>query len=61
MTKYEYVDLEYRPKPSDLVAKYRIVPNGVSIEKACEHIAAESSIGTWTEVCTMSSRIMDKL
>ena len=61
MTKYEYVDLKYCPKPSDLVAKYRIVPNGIPIEKACEHIAAESSIGTWTDVCTMSSRIMDKL
>lgn len=61
MSKYEYVDLKYRPKPSDLVAKYRIVPNGVSFERACEHIAAESSIGTWTDVCTMSARIKNKL
>ncbi|MEA3342907.1 MAG: type III ribulose-bisphosphate carboxylase [archaeon] len=61
MSKYEYIDLKYRPGSTDLVAKYRLQPNGIPIEKACEHIAAESSIGTWTDVCTMSSRIKNKL
>ncbi|MFH1127749.1 MAG: type III ribulose-bisphosphate carboxylase [archaeon] len=59
--KYEYVDLKYMPAATDLVAKYRIVPNGISIERACEHIAAESSIGTWTDVCTMSRALMNEL
>lgn len=61
MGRYEYVDLKYKPDSSNLVVKYRILPEGMSIEKACEHIAAESSIGTWTDVCTMSKRIANKL
>lgn len=49
-----YVDLKYEPEKNDLICEFRIEPSkGVSIKKAAEHIAAESSIGTWTEVKTM--------
>lgn len=61
MEKHEYIDLKYQPSATNLVVKYRIVPNSISIEKACEHIAAESSIGTWTDVCTLSDSIKKKL
>ncbi len=61
MEKHEYIDLKYQPSATDLVVKYRIIPNSISIEKACEHIAAESSIGTWTDVCTLSDNIKKKL
>ena len=42
----EYINRGYKPKSNDLVAEYRVEPNNMPIEKACEHIAGESSIGT---------------
>lgn len=49
-----YIDLKYEPEKDDLICEFRIEPSkGVSIKQAAEHIAAESSIGTWTEVKTM--------
>jgi len=59
---HEYVDLKYSPSPDELVAEYYIEPaERVSIEKACEHIAAESSIGTWTDISTLSPELANKL
>jgi len=52
-----YVDLKYEPEKNDLVCNFRIEPAKVSVKEAAEHIAAESSIGTWTEVKTMNDRI----
>lgn len=58
----EYIDLKYKPKRRDLVAEYRLEPaEGVSMEEACESIAGESSIGTWTDVSTLTPRIAKKL
>ncbi len=53
-----YVDLKYKPTQDDLIALFRVEPaKGYSVKKVAEHIAAESSIGTWTEVKTMKKRI----
>ncbi|MEE9524997.1 MAG: type III ribulose-bisphosphate carboxylase [Candidatus Woesearchaeota archaeon] len=57
----EYINREYKPKANDLVAEYRVQPNKISIEKASEHIAGESSIGTWTTISTMNEKIAKKL
>jgi len=56
-----YIDLAYKPKKEDLVTEYYIEPNGISLEEACNHIAAESSIGTWTDISTMSRSIAKRL
>lgn len=53
----EYIDLEYVPTRDDVIAEYFIEPNNVSFESACNDLAGESSIGTWTEVSTMKPRI----
>jgi len=59
---FEYVDLEYTPDSDELIAEYYLEPAaGVRFEKACNHIAAESSIGTWTKISTMSPQIAAKL
>ena len=58
--KIEYVDLKYKPN-DELIAEYWVEPNGISIKKACENIATESSIGTWTTISTMSPSIARKL
>lgn len=57
----KYIDLRYKPTKNDLVTEYRIEPKGVSIEEACEAVAGESSIGTWTTIATMKPRIARKL
>lgn len=49
------------PRETDLVCEFKVEPNKVSLEKAAQHIAAESSIGTWTDVTTLKPRIIHKL
>ncbi len=50
-----------KPEDTDIVCEFRIEPRNISLEKAAQHIAAESSIGTWTEVTTLTPRIFHKL
>jgi ribulose-bisphosphate carboxylase large chain len=53
-----YIDLKYKPEKNDLICLFRVEPTkGISLKKAAEAIASESSIGTWTEVKTMKKRI----
>nr|VDD88761.1 RuBisCO long chain, Form III-b [uncultured archaeon] len=47
----EFVDLKYRPHGKDLICLFKIHPaKGLSIEKASNIVALESSVGTWTKV-----------
>lgn len=46
-----YVNLRYTPKDSDIVAEFYVEPKN-GIKKIAEMVAAESSIGTWTDVTT---------
>jgi len=52
MKYIDYVDLDYKPKKDDLVCKFFIEPFGIGIKVAAGAVAAESSIGTWTETTT---------
>lgn len=47
------MDLAYKPKPSDLVCTFTLEPDGVSLKEAAGAVAAESSVGTWTELTTV--------
>jgi len=59
--KLEFVDLKYKPKKSDLICLFRVEPSrGLSLKKAANTIALESSIGTWTDVKT-ERRYVEKL
>ena len=49
----------YRPKDDDVICDFRIEPLGISIKEAAGGVAAESSIGTWTELSTMKSYVAD--
>lgn len=52
--RYEdFVDTRYRPRSSDVVCEFRVEPLGVSMRHAAGGVAAESSIGTWTDIRTM--------
>ncbi len=56
-----YIDLEYEPTENDLICEFYVEPNKISIEKACIHIAAESSVGTWTEIPGIREEIVPKV
>ncbi|HIE34177.1 MAG TPA: type III ribulose-bisphosphate carboxylase [Candidatus Altiarchaeales archaeon] len=57
-----YIDFDYSPGKEDLVCRFYIEPQrGSSIEEACENVAKESSIGTWTDIVTMEPEIAQKL
>ena len=56
-----YVDLNYKSK-DELICRFYLEPvSGVSFEKACEAIAAESSIGTWTDIEALKKSSVKKL
>ncbi|MFX1417306.1 MAG: type III ribulose-bisphosphate carboxylase [Promethearchaeota archaeon] len=59
----DYVDLDYTPNENDLVVMYyvQISPNCKNLQYAAQEIAKESSIGTWTEIATLSSEIAQRL
>lgn len=59
--KLHYIDTKYRPSKDDLVVEYYVEPNAISFEAAAEHLAAESSIGTWTGISTMNEKIAKTL
>ncbi|MEM1539285.1 MAG: type III ribulose-bisphosphate carboxylase [Candidatus Bathyarchaeia archaeon] len=52
MRYVDFVDLKYEPKDDDVVCVFHIEPEGINIEEAAGGVAAESSIGTWTELAT---------
>ncbi len=52
MRYVDFVDLKYKPKETDLICTFLVEPSGVSMEEAAGAVAAESSIGTWTELTT---------
>jgi ribulose-bisphosphate carboxylase large chain len=49
----DFVDLTYQPKETDLICTFKVQPEDISLKEAAGAIAAESSIGTWTELSTM--------
>jgi ribulose-bisphosphate carboxylase large chain len=48
----DFVDLKYKPKETDLLCAFTVEPEGISFEEAAGGVAAESSVGTWTELTT---------
>ena len=59
----DYVNLEYAPNKKDLIVMYYVekAAECKSLEQVCEEIAKESSIGTWTEIATLSGDIAKRL
>lgn len=52
MRYVDFVDLKYEPNETDVLCTFFVEPHGVSIKEAAGAVAAESSIGTWTELTT---------
>ena len=52
MKYIDFVDLKYKPSETDLICTFHVEPEGISLKEAAGGVAAESSIGTWTELTT---------
>jgi ribulose-bisphosphate carboxylase large chain len=57
--KYKsFIDLKYRPKNTDVICEYMVIPaKGFKFEEVASMTAGESSVGTWTDVGTMNPKI----
>ncbi|MAH42520.1 type III ribulose-bisphosphate carboxylase [archaeon] len=53
----DYVKPKYRPGTKEIIAEFYIEPNRVSLKEAAGSVAAESSVGTWTDVTGIPRRI----
>jgi len=53
----DFVNTKYKPKSTEVVCEFHIEPRRVKMRYAAGGVAAESSIGTWTEVGTMKKHI----
>ena len=52
MRYIDFLDLDYKPRKDDIICDFFVEPNSISLEEAAGGVAAESSIGTWTELKT---------
>ncbi len=53
MKYVDFVNLNYKPKETDLICTFSVEPEGISLQEAAGGVAAESSVGTWTELTTV--------
>lgn len=60
MRYIDFVNLNYRPNVDDVICDFHLEPLGMPLKEAAGGVAAESSIGTWTELTTMR-RYVEKL
>jgi len=49
----DFVDRSYKPKTTDVICHFYVEPEGISLVEAAGGVAAESSVGTWTELTTI--------
>jgi ribulose-bisphosphate carboxylase large chain len=49
----DFVDQSYKPKTTDVICDFYVEPEGISLKEAAGGVAAESSVGTWTELTTI--------
>ena len=53
MKYVDFVDQSYKPKTTDVICDFYVEPDGINLTEAAGGVAAESSIGTWTELTTI--------
>ncbi len=60
MRYIDFVDLKYRPKDTDLICDFYVEPVSQPLDVIAGGVAAESSVGTWTELTTEKPYIKEK-
>ncbi len=57
-----YIDRNYEPDKNDLVCEFFMEPaRGISFESAAQRATSESSVGTWTDIGTMSPALFNRV
>ena len=52
MKYLDFLNLTYKLKETDLICTFFLEPDGFSLKEAAGGVAAESSVGTWTQLTT---------
>ena len=52
MKYVDFVAPSYKPKTTDVICDFYVEPEDISLTEAAGGVAAESSVGTWTELTT---------
>ena len=52
MRYVDFVDLQRTPKKTEVICTFYVEPDSISMNEAAGGVAAESSVGTWTELTT---------
>ena len=60
MRYIDFVNLKYRPKDTDLTCDFYLEPLNQPLDVIAGGVAAESSVGTWTELTTEKPYIKEK-
>nr|VDD88829.1 RuBisCO long chain, Form III-b [uncultured archaeon] len=60
MRYIDFVDRGYRPRDTDLLCRFRLEPLDQPFDVIAGGVAAESSVGTWTELSTEKPYMVDK-
>ncbi len=53
---YSYIDKKYEPEDDDFIVLFWL-DGHAPVEKLAEAVASESSVGTWTKISTMKSKV----
>lgn len=48
----DFVNLRHKPKETDITCTFYVEPEDITMKEATGGVAAESSVGTWTELTT---------
>jgi len=59
MRYLDFLDLNYKPKETDVICHFHLEPGDRPLREATGAVAAESSIGTWTELRTMKPYMIE--
>lgn len=59
MRYLDFLDLNYRPRETDIICHFHLEPGDLPLREAAGAVAAESSIGTWTELRTLKPYMME--
>ncbi len=60
MRYIDFVNLKYRPDDTDLICDFYVEPLSQPLDVIAGGVAAESSVGTWTELTTEKPYIKEK-
>jgi ribulose-bisphosphate carboxylase large chain len=53
MRYIDFVNLKHKPSDSDIICEFHVESTDIPLKEAMGGVAAESSIGTWTELTTI--------